>query len=731
MNQLRALEPKYVPLSRNYHITDFVDIDVLREMFQQLSNAAGVCTAVLDLDGKILIATNWQDICVNFHRANPETAAHCLESDTVLAGQLEAGQKYTVYRCKNGFIDIAVPIVIDDMHIGNIFTGQLLLEKPDLRYFERQALKFGFDREEYIESLLRVPVFRQEDIEKIINLLCKTSQIIGKMGLNKCRLAEAKRELVTTNAQLQEEVAKRKRFECLLRENEDKYKTLFNSSRDAIMILSPIGRFVDGNPSTLQLFGCQNKEEFIRMTPADLSPEYQPDGVLSSVKEQEMVARAMEKGSHFFEWKYRRANGEEFFASVLLTKMHLQNEAFLQATVRDVSETRLAEENLKRAKVNQRPQQNIMLHKQEDAHLRDSQQMLQLILDHIPQRVFWKDRDSVYLGCNRNFAEAAGVASPQELVGKTDYDLAWTEEETKSYRECDRRVMELDAPALHIIESQRQADGKQAWLDTNKIPLHDGAGRVVGILGTYEDITERQNAENALRESEKRLKEANRELEAFTYTVSHDFRTPLTVILGYADLLQKKMRDRTDEQELNSLSAIHDSAIRMKELMEDLLALARIGQIERPPDLFDAGEVVNDVISGLAEIITKVDVSLAVGDLPVLRLPRTLLRQVFHNLISNALRYGCKPGDAIEIGGDRKEGKVRFYVRDYGPGIPEEERDLVFKAFYRGTTGKDEKGSGIGLATVQKIARLFDGRAWVEETPGGGSTFLVEMVDVA
>lgn len=170
-------------LPRNHQITEIIDIDSLGELFQQLSNVTGICVAVLDLDGKILIATNWQDICTNFHRVNPETAAHCLESDTVLAGQLEAGQKYNFYRCKNGLIDIAVPIVVDDVHIGNLFTGQFFFEKPDFQYFEQQALKFYFDREAYLEALSRVPVFSREDIEQIINLLCKISQVIGKMGL--------------------------------------------------------------------------------------------------------------------------------------------------------------------------------------------------------------------------------------------------------------------------------------------------------------------------------------------------------------------------------------------------------------------------------------------------------------------------------------------------------------------------------------------------------------------
>jgi PAS domain S-box-containing protein len=130
-------------------------------------------------------------------------------------------------------------------------------------------------------------------------------------------------------------------------------------------------------------------------------------------------------------------------------------------------------------------------------------QMLQMVMDSIPQYIFWKNRNFVYLGCNRNFALAAGIGEPEEIKGKTDYDLAWKKEEADFFRECDRRVMENDHPEYHIIEPQYQAGGKQAWLDTNKIPLHDADGSVIGILGTYEDITERIQTEEALKLYEK------------------------------------------------------------------------------------------------------------------------------------------------------------------------------------------------------------------------------------
>lgn len=139
------------------------------------------------------------------------------------------------------------------------------------------------------------------------------------------------------------------------------------------------------------------------------------------------------------------------------------------------------------------------------AKLQESQQLLQLVLDNIPQLIFWKDRHSIYQGCNRNFAQVAGVTSPDKIIGKVDYDLAWTREEADWYRECDRRVMDSGKSELHIIETQQQAEGRKAWLDTNKIPLRDREGNVIGILGTVEDITERKQAEETLKRSNKKL----------------------------------------------------------------------------------------------------------------------------------------------------------------------------------------------------------------------------------
>jgi PAS domain S-box-containing protein len=138
--------------------------------------------------------------------------------------------------------------------------------------------------------------------------------------------------------------------------------------------------------------------------------------------------------------------------------------------------------------------------------LHESQQMLQLVMNSIPQAIFWKDRNLVYLGCNAVFAKHAGLASPQDVVGKTTADLPWKKEETEFYIKSDREVIENNTGKYHILEPQLQADGKQAWLDINKVPLHDSEGNVVGILGTYEDVTERKQAERSLQIAEERYR---------------------------------------------------------------------------------------------------------------------------------------------------------------------------------------------------------------------------------
>ncbi|WP_372751234.1 ATP-binding protein [Labilibaculum sp.] len=150
------------------------------------------------------------------------------------------------------------------------------------------------------------------------------------------------------------------------------------------------------------------------------------------------------------------------------------------------------------------------LNKKAEESFYESKNMLELVMDSIPQFIFWKDCNSVYIGCNENFAQVAGLKAASEIVGKTDYDLAWQKEEADFFVKVDQRVLETGKAEYKIIEPQLHADGKQAWLSTNKIPIRNERGEIIGILGTYEDITKQKQAELDLQKKNEEIERQNK-----------------------------------------------------------------------------------------------------------------------------------------------------------------------------------------------------------------------------
>ena len=226
-----------------------------------------------------------------------------------------------------------------------------LAEKPDLILVDYSLPSFN--------GLAALEICRQLDLEIPLIIVSGT---IGeeiavecmKSGATDYVLKDKLSRLGPVVKRALEEIKiyrKNKQAEKALRESEEKYRTLYDFSRDAIMIISPDKGFLSGNPATIKMFGYQNEDEdeFISITPAALSPEYQPDGVLSVERAQKMISIAMEQGSHFFEWKHKRTNGEEFYATVLLTRIKLYGEKVLQATVRDITEHKKLEAQLRQS----------------------------------------------------------------------------------------------------------------------------------------------------------------------------------------------------------------------------------------------------------------------------------------------------------------------------------------------------------------------------------------------
>ncbi len=357
--------------------------------------------------------------------------------------------------------------------------------------------------------------------------------------------------------------------------------------------------------------------------------------------------------------------------------------------------------------------------------LKESIAQFQRLLNSAAEGIYGLGMDGKCSFLNPAALRMLGYAEETNLVGRDLHVLIHhTRADGTPYAAEDCKICHAyqQSSRIHLEDEVFwRKDGSSFPVEYWSYPLVKG-NQTVGAVVSFLDISER-------REAEDRLKEANRELDAFVYTASHDLRTPLSVISGYADLLREECSDRLTPAADEYLETIEKHGVKMAGLIDDLLALAKAGNIEPPKQPVDTNAILADVRRDFETQIRQGGVRLDIQPLPQVMVPETLVAEIFENLIGNALRYAANVGGTIEIGGERRDGTVRFHVCDHGPGIPAEEAARVFEVFYRGSTGKQILGSGVGLATVQKIARLYGGQAWVEKTPGGGATFLVEIQD--
>jgi PAS domain S-box-containing protein len=367
-----------------------------------------------------------------------------------------------------------------------------------------------------------------------------------------------------------------------------------------------------------------------------------------------------------------------------------------------------------------------------------SRLLLREVLDTVPVRVFWKDRHSKYMGANRAFLRDAGLESSEQIIGKDDFELCWREQ-AEAYRARDRQVIESGEPRLGFEEPQTTPAGETRWLRTSKVPLRDAAGNIIGVLGTYEDITEQKHNEEERDKLQARLLQAQK-LESvgrLAGGVAHDFNNMLQTILGYTEMALDEAPEGNALREY--LIEMQKAGNRSADLTHQLLAFARKQTVV--PKVLNLNDTIENMLKMLRRLIGE-DIDLLwkpAEGLWNVRIDPSQVDQILANLCVNARDAIAGVGNVtIETANfscdaewcashtDAVPGEyVALTVTDDGCGMDRETLSRIFEPFF--TTKELGHGTGLGLPTVYGIVRQNSGFITVSSEPGNGATFRVHL----
>ena len=378
-----------------------------------------------------------------------------------------------------------------------------------------------------------------------------------------------------------------------------------------------------------------------------------------------------------------------------------------------ITDRKRAEEELRRA-----DEELEIQVQQRTAALSQSNMLLQTMLDNMPDQIYFKDRESRFIKNSRSQSVALGLSDPSQAVGKTDFDFF--SHAGRSYAE-EQEIIRSGKPLVGFEELVIWPDGHETWVSTTKVPLRDQEDNIIGTVGISRDITDRKRKDEALQKSRD-------ELEAFSYSVSHDLRAPLRGIDGWSLALLEDYGDLLDKRGQEYIQRVRSETQHMGELIDDLLQLSRITRTELHTERIDLSTIARSIIARLQESEPQRQVEFVVQNDLIAKGDAHLMEVALTNLLGNAFKFtGKSPHPRIDFGMMNMENQRVFFVRDNGAGFDMAYAKKLFGAFQRMHKASEFPGTGIGLATVQRIINHHGGRVWAESAVNLGATFFFTL----
>jgi PAS domain S-box-containing protein len=499
----------------------------------------------------------------------------------------------------------------------------------------------------------------------------------------------------------------RKRAQIDLLDSERRHRLLFESSPLPMWVFDlETLRFVAVNAATRSFYGY-TRDEFLAMSIVDIRP---PDE-LEPLREVIALPPTTSGFKSTRNWRHRKKDG-----TITLMEVTTHDLVF------DGRPARLVLANDVTARV------------QAEEKLAGERALLRTVINLLPDFVYVKDRDSRLVTANAAYAKFLGAQFPDALSGRTDEEF-YPADAAASYRRDDLRVLE-GSPIFNREECVASLGNEPRFLLTTKVPLCDPAGNIIALVGTGRDISAAKAAETAIRQLNaelelrvhqrtEQLENAIKELESFSYSVSHDLRAPLRHVQGYVAMLQRATEGQLSEKAQRHLKTITAASTEMGQLIDDLLEFSRMGRMDMSEARVALDDLVRETVRGQELSTHGRKITWKISTLPDVVGDAAMLRQVLANLVANAIKYTRQRDPAeIDIGcAGEEDGRAILYVRDNGAGFDMQYVHKLFGVFQRLHRADEFEGTGIGLATVRRVVARHGGRVWADGALNRGATF--------
>jgi PAS domain S-box-containing protein len=675
-------------------LTDLISIDEMQRLQDLFAESNNVASLITDPYGSpITKPTNFSRLCNDVIRKTKIGCANCFKSDSVIGRHNPSGP--IVQPCLSGGLwDAGASINIGGKHVANWMIGQVRNEEIDEQNILKYADIIGADRAEFMDALNEIPVMSKDKFEKIAKTLFVFANEFSENKYN--------------NFLLKQEIRKREKVAKLLQESEEKYRILFNNSPDSYFLYSE-GQIIDCNEAAERMMRC-DKSKIIGLTPADLSPRYQPDGCISQEKANLMIQLAYKNGNHTFEWVHRRFDNTEIFVEISMADIAVDHKPTLFATWRDITER-----------------------KKNESALQESERSKSVLLSNLPGMAYrcLYDRDWTMLFVSDQCYELTGYHKEQLLGNKA---ISFNELIVPKHQDF---VWEMWMDGVNNHKSVRleyqiiTAKNEIKWVWEQGLPVYDSKGNIEALEGFIVEISNRKRVEAEIERKNIELSRVNAEKDKFFSIIAHDLRSPFNSFLGLTQILSEEHNNLSSEEISNFIESMKNSATNLYSLLENLLEWATIkrGHIPFSPELLNTQTIIRKGVQPLLEVANAKQISIIIDpiNIPIIA-DEHMTTSIIRNLVSNALKFTPK-GGKITISACKKMKNTEIQIADTGIGMNQKTKNSLFKIDQqikrKGTDG--EPSSGLGLILCKEFIEYHRGKIMVKSYEGIGTTFYLSI----